>query len=67
MEKVYYRVIHTGDSKGHLSDLNFTTYDEALSKLDSFNSGCSEEYQDYWDKVRSEAKVVKVTELVEEI
>lgn len=63
MKKEFYRII----TPSTFSNLNFKTLEEAKEGLLEFGSEPSNEYYANWQKRMKQCKIVKVTEIVEEV
>ena len=64
MERVFYRLIKPST----FANLDFNTLDEAKNKLIEFGSTPeNKEYYQYWQEKMKQCKIVKVTEIIEEI
>lgn len=63
-ERVFYRVEHGGNYKGHFSDKDCETLEEAMQYREEIKGKGNVEF---WNKVYEVSRVVKVTEIIEEI
>jgi len=64
MKREFYRIV----TPGTFSNENFETLEEAKSGLLDFGSTPeNKEYYQYWQERMKQCKIVKVTEIVEEV
>lgn len=63
MERIFYRVI----TPCAFSNLEFDTLDDAIHMKKLFSDTDSVEYKEYWKTQGDSCKIVKVTEIIEEL
>jgi hypothetical protein len=63
MERVFYKVV-TPDP---FSNFNCNSLEEAKAKLSEFKSLPENDHHEYWERVRKGCKIVKVTEITEDV
>ncbi len=63
MKREFYRII----TPSTFSNLDFETLEEAKKDLIRFGSDPSNEYYEIWQEKMRECKIVRVTEILEEV
>lgn len=62
-KKVFYRII----TPQGFSNLEYPTLEKAEDRLQEFGCSPSKEHKKYWEQQRDLCKIVKVTEIMEEV
>ena len=63
MKKVFYRII----TPPSFSNLELPKLEKAEDRLREFGCSASKEHKKYWEQQRELCKIVKVTEIIEEV